>query len=146
MNAFELRSLPDKKKRRLFLIQLPYKTSVIAEVSQPTTLSMIDGAQLEAASVLILELVADRLSSAPASGKDILDEPFQVAIDEETALRLGLLFASIGTLRSDERIQEIITGVQSLDAQEAGFWLNTITRDATGNRLKAFRVAMTGEA
>lgn len=147
MIPFEIRSLPTKKSRRLFLIQLPYKTSSMKEVSQPTTIAAIDGSPLDAASGLVLDLVGNKVDASPMEAPGhILDREFTVAIEEDVALRLGLLFASINTLRSDERIQEIIDGVQGLDADEAAFWLGRMAQDESGNMLKAFRVAMTGEA
>lgn len=142
MKTFELRSLPDGKKRRLFFVQLPYRTNVVTPVPKPTTVAMLEGGALDMAAEPI-----DRLLNLPEVEHGFLDREALIPIDEDAAIRLGLVFVGINSLRSPERVAKVIEGIQAMPLDRAAMWLADITNDGPdGNMLKAFRVAMTGEA
>lgn len=128
-HAFEIRSIPDEKKRgRLFLIQLPLRTKYMAEVAEPVTVARLDGAALDVAT----EHLQPLLASADVSGDalaELLTSDRSLPIAEETAIRLGLVFNAVNALRSGAKIETAIQRAAEMPAEEAVFWLRKIVND-----------------
>lgn len=145
---FELRSLPDRGKHRLFLIQLPYKTSSFPQVNEPITVARIDGSTLTMSRDLVREALGVDAPRDPSLGADPLDsflaQGGAVSLEERDALWMGLAFVAINSMRSPEKVAGIISGVRKMPIDEAAYWLKKIVTDDTGNALQAFRVMQAG--
>jgi hypothetical protein len=70
--------------------------------------------------------------------------PFQ--LDEETAVRLGLLFLAIKPLRKVARMEAIRDATAAMSAEEAYYWYSKCSSAAAGRRAtKAFRILLAQE-
>lgn len=98
-----------------------------------------------------LKAVADQvLDALKRSGYRATDlqvsrrEPFY--LDEESGVRLGLLFLAIIPVTKLRRIEAISEGIRHLTSEEAYYWYSKCTRGATAARAqKAFRVLLSDE-
>lgn len=125
---FELRSLPSSRgKSRLFMIQLPVRTTHVESVDVPLTVAKLDGSALETAWPAILDMLAD--AGLPRHELSVDDE-HTFAIEEALAARLSLVFNAVDSLRSDAKIRGIAQSVSELDMDEVVFWLGKIVGDA----------------
>jgi hypothetical protein len=143
MQPFAFLSLPAGKKQRLYLIQLPFKTNHAVAVQVPTTVATLEAAALEAAADIVTPLLG-KGTEGPAAAKAILEKGGMVPVSEEEALRIGLIFAGIEGMRSNERVAQIIEAVKALEASKVSFWMNELSNDPDGRMKGAFRHAMTG--
>lgn len=145
---FELRSLPDRGKHRLFLLQLPYKTTNFPNVNEPITVARIDGSSLALARDLVREAIGAEAPAESSFGPDPLDvfleQGGSVGLEERDALWMGLAFVAINSMRSPEKVAGIIAGVRNMALDEAAYWLKKIVSDPTGNALHAFRMLQAG--
>ena len=138
-NAFELQSFPDGKKIRYFLIQYPVSTKYLPPVDRPSTIAQIDGAPAETIRGVIRNLLPD---APPAL---LQGEAASIPIDEDQALRLGLVFLASDSLRATHRIQAIVDGALAMSDETAVSWMQMFTDDPYENAVPAFRVYITGD-
>lgn len=142
MEYFELTSLPDRDRARLFLIQNPYRVAELKPVEVPTSIAALDGTPLDAAKDMLGELAGvDKFA-------DFLKTSGRVSLSEQAAIRLGLMFHGIQGLRAEARIRQVIETVKEMDAEEARFWLKKIIKAnaaADPRGLDAFRVNCNGQ-
>ena len=47
----------------------------------------------------------------------------RVAIDEQIAVNLGLLFRALAPMRNREHITAVAAGIEAMSKEEAGYWL-----------------------
>jgi hypothetical protein len=52
-----------------------------------------------------------------------LDAVRKVAIDEELAINLGLLFRALAPMRNREHMAAVAAGIEAMPKEEAGYWL-----------------------
>lgn len=98
-----------------------------------------------------LRMVADQVFRALRKGGHRATElshsrtkPF--ALDEETGVRLGVLFLAIKPLHKPLRIDAISSAVQGMANEEAYYWFSKCTSHPTASQAqKAFRVLMAKE-
>lgn len=65
----------------------------------------------------------------------------RAAIDELEALRLALLFRAVAPMRSRERIDAVIAGIDAMSREEVAYWLGmAIHRKSTRRVLSALRI------
>jgi len=98
-----------------------------------------------------LQAVFDRIVEAVKShggrASDIrLERKVPFSLDEETAVRLGLLFLAVKPLRKPARIEAIRDATATMSAEEAYYWYSKCSSSASGRRAaKAFRVLLAQE-
>lgn len=126
-SAFELRSLPDERNNpRLFLIQLPLRTRHVSSVSVPQTIAFLDGTALDAARPVLGNLLRGA-NVNEAQVMEALSRDYTIPVDEEIAMRLGLVFHAISSLRSPDRVRTAIDRISRLDKDDLIFWINKLT-------------------
>ena len=70
--------------------------------------------------------------------------PFQ--IDEEDAVRVGLLFAALKPLRKHRRIEEVAGTISAMEREEVYYWFSKVTAGAAqGRAQRALRIMMSDE-
>lgn len=139
MTPFEIRSIPaERGRRRLYLVQLPLRTRLIAGVDAPVTIAQIDGATLDAAEgavAALLELPGEGVEFlGGASGETPFSSPATYQVEEDLALSLALIFNGVNSLRSEEKIREIVDGVSRMPAEQAKTWVAMLADNAEGAR------------
>ncbi len=129
---FELRVVPrDESDYGLALYQWPVKSNH-APLAGPRRLVELWGLQLRAVSDHVLEALRK-------GGYKVTDlsrarrEPFR--LDEETGLRLGLLFLAVKPLSKLSRVEAISTQMRCMPSEEAYYWFSKCT--ATSNPARA---------
>ena len=139
---FELRVAPrDDGEYGLALYQWPVAAN--SEVSKPQRLVELAGDSLRA--------VADHvLDALRKSGYKVTDlsrnrrQPFQ--LDEETGLRLGLLFLTVKPLTRMDRVEAISSGLRAMPSEEAYYWFSKCTAGVSAvNAQRALRILLAGE-
>jgi hypothetical protein len=50
-------------------------------------------------------------------------DALRVAIDEEMAINLGLLFRALAPMRNREHMAAVAAGIEAMSKEEAGYWL-----------------------
>jgi len=98
-----------------------------------------------------LKLVADQVMDAlKRSGYRATElnvgrrEPFD--LNEETGVRLGLLFLAVKPVSKVERVEAIAQGIRRLTSEEAYYWFSKCTKEPTAARAqKALRVLLAEE-
>lgn len=74
------------------------------------------------------------------------DRKTPFVLDEETAVRLGLLFLAIKPLRKISRIEAIREATATIGAEEAYYWFSKCSSTMYGRRAtKAFRILLAHE-
>ncbi|MGB8644117.1 MAG: ASCH domain-containing protein [Anaerolineae bacterium] len=99
----------------------------------------------------VLKAVSDQvLAALKHSGYKATDlqagrrEPFH--LDEESGVRLGLLFLAIKPITKMPRVEAIAHGIRAMTSEEAYYWYSKCTRSATADRAqKALRVLLAGD-
>lgn len=126
LQPFELRSIPDDRNRgRLFLLQLPCRTKYLVEVAQPVTIARLDGTALEAA-VEPLTNIMRAYGLSEQAVHDLLTSNHAVPLAEELAIRLGLVFNAINTLRSGAKVATAVRRAEAMSVDEGVFWLKKL--------------------
>ena len=70
--------------------------------------------------------------------------PFR--IDEEDAVRVGLLFAALKPLRKHRRIEEVAGTISAMEREEVYYWFSKVTAGAAqGRAQRALRIMMSDE-
>ncbi len=110
---------------------------------QPQRLAELSGDSLRAVADHIL--VALRHSGYKATDLSAQRrKPFY--LDEETGLRLGLLFLAIKPLTRLDRIEAISSALRTMPSEEAYYWFSKCTAAATAaNAQRALRILLAGE-
>lgn len=95
-----------------------------------------------------LELVEHRLwrrLKAASVRLDILPvEGLGSSVDEDTALKLALMFRALAPMRNTELMRLVADGVEAMGREEASYWLGmTIHRRNPRRVLSALRILMT---
>jgi len=68
---------------------------------------------------LLRRLKAARISLTDLPAFDAL----RVAIDEEMAINLGLLFRALAPMRNREHMAAVAAGIEAMTKEETGYWL-----------------------
>jgi len=139
---FELRVAPrDGGEYGLALYQWPVAAS--SQVSKPQRLVELAGDSLRAVADHVLEALRK-------SGYKVTDlsrnrrRPFR--LDEETGLRLGLLFLAVKPLTRMDRVEAISSGLRAMPSEEAYYWFSKCTAGASAvNAQRALRILLAGE-
>ena len=139
---FELRVVPrDGGDYGLGLYQWPMAAN--GEVSKPERLVELAGNPLRAVADHVLEALRK-------SGYKVTDlsrnrrRPFR--LDEETGLRLGLLFLAVKPLTRMDRVEAISSGLRTMPSEEAYYWFSKCTAEASAaNAQRALRILLAGE-
>ena len=140
---FELRVVPlGEIQYSLALYQWPVRTNHRVG-KRPQRLVELRGTQLQAVSDHVLEAVRK-------GGYKVTDlsrvrrDPF--CLDEETGLRLGLLFLAVKPLTKLSRIEAISSEMRAMPSEEAYYWFSKCTATATAGRAQhAFRILLAEE-
>ena len=145
---FELRVVPrDDSDYGLALYQWPVAANVGQESNsrpaKPQRLVSLAGDSLRAVADHVLEALRK-------SGYKVTDlsrnrrQPFQ--LDEETGLRLGLLFLAVKPLTRLDRVEAISSGLRTMPSEEAYYWFSKCTAEASAaNAQRALRILLAGE-
>lgn len=65
------------------------------------------------------------------------------ALDEETALVLGLLFRTLAPMRNRENMQACVDGIERMGREEAAYWLGMVMHRRKPRRvLQALRIVL----
>lgn len=138
---FELRVAPHDDDYGLALYQWP--VAVNSEISKPQRLVELAGDSLRAVADHVLEALRK-------SGYKVTDlsrnrrQPFR--LDEETGLRLGLLFLAVKPLTRMDRVEAISSGLWAMPSEEAYYWFSKCTAGASAvNAQRALRILLAGE-
>ncbi|MBK7421886.1 MAG: hypothetical protein IPJ48_01620 [Propionivibrio sp.] len=100
------------------LWQLP--ASATPHIKQPTYVAGLRGRNLSLIEHRLLRrLKACRIDIADLPAFDAL----RVAIDEEMAINLGLLFRALAPMRNREHMASVAAGIEEMSKEEAGYWL-----------------------
>lgn len=95
----------------------------------------------------VFDRVVEAVKATGSRASDIRPErkaPFP--LDEETAVRLGLLLLAIKPLRKLARIEAIRDATATMSAEEAYYWYSKCSSPTTGRRAtKAFRILLAQE-
>jgi len=112
-------------------------------VNRPQRLVELSGTQLQAVSDHVLEALRK-------GGYKVTDlsrarrEPFH--LDEETGLRLGLLFLAVKPLTKLSRVEAISSEMRAMPSEEAYYWFSKCTATHTARRAQhALRVLLAEE-
>jgi hypothetical protein len=140
---FELRVVPrGGRDYALSLWQWPVKSND-SRRAEPDRLVELWGTQLRAVSDHVLEALRK-------GGHKVTDlsrarrEPFQ--LDEETGLRLALLFLAVKPLTKLSRIEAISSQMRSMPSEEAYYWFSKCTATSTASRAQqAVRILLAEE-
>ena len=145
---FELRVVPrDDSDYGLALYQWPVAANARQESNsrptKPQRLVSLAGDSLRAVADHVLEALRN-------SGYKVTDlsrnrrQPFQ--LDEETGLRLGLLFLAIKPLTRMDRVEAISSALRTMPSEEAYYWFSKCTAEASAtNAQRALRILLAGE-
>lgn len=143
---FELRVVPRDKSYGLALSQWPLMGNgheLQPAPTKPQRLVELAGDPLRAVS----DHVMDALRRAGYKATDLSRErrkPF--LLDEETGLRLGLLFLAVRPLSRMDRIEAISGGLRTMPSEEAYYWFSKCTARATAvNAQRALRILLADE-
>lgn len=139
---FELRVLPrDDDDYGLALHQ--WLLAANGETLKPQRLVELAGDSLRAVADHVLEALRK-------SGYKVTDlsrnrrQPFQ--LDEETGLRLGLLFLAVRPLTRMDRVEAISGGLRIMPSEEAYYWFSKCTAEASAaNAQRALRILLAGQ-
>jgi len=139
---FELRVVPrDGGDYALALYQWPVAAN--REAPKPQRLVELAGDSLRA----VADHVLEALRKAGYKATDLSRErrkPFR--LDEETGLRLGLLFLAIKPLTRMDRVEAISSALRTMPSEEAYYWFSKCTDMASAaNAQRALRILLAGE-
>jgi len=100
------------------IYQLP--ASATPHIKQPTYIAGLRGRNLsQVEHRLLRRLKAARISLTDLPAFDAL----RVAIDEEMAINLGLLFRALAPMRNREHMAAVAAGIEAMTKEETGYWL-----------------------
>jgi hypothetical protein len=148
-HPFELRVVPQPgggSDYGLSLYQWPIVANGAAgqaQPRQPQRLVELAGDTLRAVADHIL-LALRQGGYKPTDLSATRRKPFY--LDEETGLRLGLLFLAIKPLNRLDRIEAISGGLRVMPSEEAYYWFSKCTAESSAaNAQRALRILLAGE-
>ncbi|CAK0742090.1 hypothetical protein CCP2SC5_1150006 [Azospirillaceae bacterium] len=110
------------------------------QIKEPLRVAGLRGRNLD----LIEHRVLRRLAAAGVKVDLVGSASKGRALDEETALRLGLLFRVLAPMRNRDRMRAIADGVEAMSREEAAYWLGmAIHRKNPRRVLTALRYLLT---
>lgn len=115
-------------------------SSASPQLKEPLRVAGLRGRNLELVEHRVLRRLAAAgikadLADAAGSGR---------GIDEDTALRLGLLFRVLAPMRHRERMRAVAEGVDAMGREEAAYWLGMAMHRKNPRRvLTALRFILT---
>lgn len=115
--SFEVRNLPQRRKARLYLVQLPFETSGIDEVDRPTTRAQIEGKAADAAMPALRRVAGvDEIGESP------------LPLSDSQAATVGLIFHMVGSRKTADT--EAMAGkIAAMSHEDASYWLRLMTSD-----------------
>ncbi|MGA9350242.1 MAG: ASCH domain-containing protein [Anaerolineae bacterium] len=139
---FELWVVPcDGGDYGLALYQWPVAAN--REIPKPQRLVELAGDSLRA----VADHVLEALRKSDYKVTDLShnrQKPFR--LDEETGLRLGLLFLAVKPLTRMDRVEAISSGLRTMPSEEAYYWFSKCTAEASAvNAQRALRILLAGE-
>ncbi len=139
---FELRVEPrGDRDYGLALYQWPVAANGEAAVLQ--RLASLSGGRLQGVADRVLQALKKNRYKATALSRG-RSEPF--LLNEETGVRLGLLFLAIGPIKRFERIEAISEGIRAMPSEEAYYWFSKCTAKGTSQRARrALRLLLAGQ-
>lgn len=95
----------------------------------------------------VFDLIVAAVKTGGGRASDIrADRKAPFILDEETAVRLALLFLAIKPLRKGTRIEAIREATVTMGAEEAYYWYSKCSSGSTGRRAtRAFRILLAHE-
>lgn len=119
--------------------QLPAAST--PQIAAPTRVAGLKGRNLE----LVEHRVLRRLSQAGIKLARPADQPMPgLALSEDLALHLGLMFRALAPMRSRERMRAVAEGIERMDREEAAYWLGMAMHRRRPRRvLAALRMLLT---
>lgn len=142
--AFELHVAPlAGRQYGLALIQILGASAARNEDPEQRLVVRIWGSAMQA----VFDRIVEAVKATGGRASDIRAErkaPFP--LDEERAVRLGLLFLAIKPLRKLARMEAIRDATATMSAEEAYYWYSKCSSPVTGRRAtKAFRILLAQE-
>lgn len=95
----------------------------------------------------VFDRIADAVKRSGGRASDVrVERRAPLPLDEETAVRLGLLFIAIKPLRKSARIEAIRDATATMATEEAYYWYSKCSSVSAGRRAaKAFRILLAHE-
>jgi hypothetical protein len=113
------------------------------QIVNPLRLAGLRGRNLELTEHRVLRRLKEsgiRLDLLPIEGMGS-------ALNEETALRLALLFRTLAPMRNRDNMRLVADGIESMGKEEAGYWLGmSVHRKNPRRVLTALRILLTDPA
>lgn len=137
---FELRVRPLGSAMAKYEIwQLP--AAATPQITAPARVAGLKGRNLE----LIEHRVLKRLAQAGVKlTRPATNAKRGLALTEDLALYLGLLFRALAPMRSRDRMRAIAEGIEKMDREEAAYWLGmAMHRQRPRRVLAALRLLLT---
>ena len=121
--------------------QLP--SPATPQLTGPKRVGGLAGRNLE----LVEHRVRRRLAATGVRANPVNGTPVAASLPEDVALTLGLLFRSLAPMRSRDRMRSVAEGIDSMDREEAAYWLGMAMHRRNPRRiLTALRVMLTDPA
>ncbi|MDA8048920.1 MAG: hypothetical protein M0002_02760 [Rhodospirillales bacterium] len=124
--------------------QMPARAT--PHIREPLRLGGLAGRNLELVEHRVLRRLAAtglRADYAPAATRTARGH----ALDEQTALRLALLFRALAPMRDRTRMRAVAEGIEAMGREEAAYWLGmTLHRPNPRRVLTALRYLLTDPA
>jgi len=118
--------------------QLP--SSATPQIKAPVRLAGLHGRNYE----LVEHRVLKRLKEVGIRVDILPIEGIGSPMNEETALRLALLFRTLAPMRSRENMRLVAEGIEAMGKEEAGYWLGmSVHRKNPRRVLTALRILLT---
>jgi hypothetical protein len=121
-------------------------SSATPHIKEPLRLGGLGGRNLELVEHRVLRRLAAaglRADYTRASPR----EPHGHSLDEQTALRLALIFRALAPMRDRDRMRAVAEGIEAMSGEEAAYWLGMTLHRANPRRvLTALRYLLTDPA
>lgn len=139
---FELRVVPrPSSEYGLALYQMPPRTN--GYVPKMRLVAQVWGLPLRAVSDHVFRALRKSGHRATELAR-ARHEPF--ILDEDTGVRLGLLFLAVKPLHKTTRIDSISAALRSMASEEAYYWFSKCTSDRTARfAQRALRIMLAGD-
>ncbi|MCY4057644.1 MAG: hypothetical protein OXG44_06555 [Gammaproteobacteria bacterium] len=118
--------------------QLP--SPATPQLKAPRRVGGLWGRNLE----LVEHRVRRRLAAMGIRPASVNGKPVTALLPEDAALALGLLFRTLAPMRSRDRIRAVAEGIDTMDREEAAYWLGMAMHRRNPRRiLTALRIMLT---
>jgi hypothetical protein len=142
--TFHLEVFPRAGKQYgLVLLEIVAAPASVRSDQAPRPVVRIWGSPMQA----VFDRVVEAVKTGGGRASDIrADRKAPFILNEETAVRLGLLFLAIKPLRKGTRIEAIREATATMGAEEAYYWFSKCSSALTGRRAtRAFRILLAHE-